>query len=183
MVGEETARPRAASRTVRDDAAPRHEARADGRRPRRACYVGRPMPGPHRVLFVCVANSCQSQMAEAWLRRLGGERFVVRSAGTAPRHLHPLATRAMQEVGVDIGAQRGKGVDAVQRERFDLCVTLSETARADCPPLPNVARTEAREFDDPAWLEEDDGDLDAFRRLRDELRAFVEALVALPEFG
>jgi len=136
------------------------------------------MSRPYRVLFVCVANSCQSQMAEAWLRRLGGDAFVVRSAGTAPRHLHPLATRAMQEAGIDIGAQRGKGVDAVMRESFDLCVSLSEAARAACPPLPNVARHETREFDDPTWFEEGDGaDLEEFRRLRDELRAFVEEIV------
>jgi arsenate reductase len=134
---------------------------------------------PFRVLFVCVGNSCQSQMAEAWLRHLGGERFLVRSAGTEARHLHPLATRAMQEAGVDIAAQRGKGIDAVLRENFDLCVALSETARAACPPLPHVARIETREFDDPTWFEDADGaDLDEFRRLRDELRAFVEEIVA-----
>jgi len=137
---------------------------------------------PYRVLFVCVANSCQSQMAEGWLRHLGGERFIVRSAGVEPRHLHPLATRAMQEAGVDIGAQRGKGIDAVARENFDLCVALSEMARDACPPLPHVVRIETREFDDPTWLEDADGaDLDEFRRLRDELRAFVEGIVATRE--
>ena len=134
---------------------------------------------PFRVLFVCADNSCQSQMAEGWLRHLGGDRFVARSAGTEPRHLHPLATRVMQEAGVDIGAQRGKGVEAVLRESFDLCVALTEFARGACPPLPHVARIETREFDDPTWFEDPHGDdLDDFRRLRDELRAFVEELVA-----
>lgn len=137
------------------------------------------MNRPHRVLFVCVGNACQSQMAEGWLRHLGGERFVVRSAGTAPRHLHPLATRAMQEAGVDIGAQRGKGIEAILRESFDVCFALSDAARRACPPLPHVARVETREFDDPTWFEDADGaDLDEFRRLRDELRAFVEGMVA-----
>ncbi len=141
------------------------------------------MRRPCRVLFVCVGNSCQSQMAEAWLRRLGGDRFIARSAGIAPRHLHPLATRVMQEVGVDIAAQRGKGIDAVLRERFDLCVALTSAARAACPPLPHVARHDTRDFDDPTWFEdsfEDGGgaDIDEFRRLRDELRAFVEEIVA-----
>jgi arsenate reductase len=137
------------------------------------------MPRPYRVLFVCVANSCQSQMAEAWLRHLGADGFVARSAGIEPRHLHPLATRAMQEVGVDIAAQRGKGIEAVQRESFDLCVTLTQAARDACPPLPHVARHETREFDDPTWFEDGgDVDLDEFRRLRDELRGYVEELVA-----
>jgi arsenate reductase len=137
------------------------------------------MSRPYRVLFVCVANSCQSQMAEAWLRRLGEDRFVARSAGTSPRHLHPLATRAMQEVGVDIAAQRGKGLDAVARESFDLCVALTRAAHDACPPLPHVAKSEMREFDDPTWFEDDAGaDIEEFRRLRDELRAFVVELIA-----
>lgn len=134
---------------------------------------------PVRVLFLCVGNSCQSQMAEAWLRHLGGDRFLVRSAGTQPRHLHPLATRAMQEAGIDISAQRGKGVEAILRESFDVCFALSDTARDACPPLPHVGRIETRAFDDPTWIEDTQGaDLDEFRRLRDELRAFVERLVA-----
>ena len=137
------------------------------------------MPRPFRVLFLCVANSCQSQMAEGWLRHLGGDRFVARSAGTEPRHLHPLATRVMQEAGIDIGAQRGKGVEAVRREDFDLCVALSEAAGSACPEMPHVNRFETREVDDPTWLEEADGaDIEAFRRLRDELRALVEEIVA-----
>ena len=118
-------------------------------------------------------------MAEGWLRHLGGDRFIVRSAGTEPRHLHPLATRAMQEAGVDIAAQRGKGIEAIQRESFDVCIALSAAARDACPPLPHVARVETREFDDPTWIEDEDGaDLDEFRRLRDDLRAFVAAFVA-----
>lgn len=136
------------------------------------------MPRPYRVLFLCVGNSCQSQMAEGWLRHLGGDRFIARSAGTEPKHLHPLATRAMQEAGVDIAAQRGKGIDAISRESFDLCVVLSESARDACPELRHVARVETRPFDDPTWFEEEDGgDLDEFRRLRDELRALADEIV------
>lgn len=138
-----------------------------------------PRVRPYRVLFLCVANSCQSQMAEAWLRHLGGDRFVARSAGTTPSHLHPLATRVMQEAGIDIGAQRGKGLDAIRRETFDLCVALSGAALDESPPLPHVTKFETREFDDPTWFEDADGaDIEEFRRLRDELRAYVESLVA-----
>jgi protein-tyrosine-phosphatase len=137
------------------------------------------MSAPYRVLFVCAGNACQSQVAEGWMRHLGGERVVVRSAGVRPRPLHPLATRAMQEAGVDISAQRGKGLEAVRHERFDLLVTLCEEARAGTPDLLRVAQRAHRETDDPTWLEEHpDGDLDAFRALRDELRAFVEELLA-----
>lgn len=119
-------------------------------------------------------------MAEGWLRRLAPDHVVVRSGGTKPRHLHPLATRAMQEAGVDISAQRGKSVAAFLTERFDVVVTLCETAAAECPPIPNAVRRVHRPFDDPALLEtgEDTGDLDEYRRLRDEVRAFVEGMVA-----
>jgi arsenate reductase len=136
------------------------------------------VPRPYRVLFLCAANSHQSQMAEGWLRRLGGDRFLVRSAGVEPRHLHPLATRVMQEAGVDISAQRGKGVDAVRRESFDLCVALTEAARAGCPELPHVTASVTLEFDDPTWIDDGGDDIEEFRRLRDELRAYVEELVA-----
>ncbi len=133
---------------------------------------------PLRVLFVCGDNSARSQMAEGWLRHLGGERVLVRSAGTAPRHLHPLATRAMQEVGVDIGAHRGKGLAAVTLERFDLAVTLCDGTQGACAERVTAARTEHRHFDDPTWLEDPDGDdLAAFRDLRDALRAYVATLI------
>lgn len=136
---------------------------------------------PFRVLFVCRENSCRSQMAEAWLRRLGGSAVVARSAGPAPRHLHPLATAAMQEVEIDIAAQRGKGFDAVRHERFDLVVTLCDASAGDVPPLPGAPLVRHLPVDDPTWIEDEHGAvLDEFRRARDELRALVEALLAEP---
>jgi arsenate reductase len=134
---------------------------------------------PYRVLFVCRENSCQSQMAEAWLRALGGAGVVARSAGTAPRHLHPLATAAMQEAGVDIAAQRGKGIDAVKHERFDLVVTLCDTAAEELPALPGSPATRHDPLDDPTWIEDEHGPvLDEFRRVRDTARDLVEGLLA-----
>ena len=119
-------------------------------------------------------------MAEGWLRHLGGDRFLTRSAGTRPRHLHPLVTHVMQESGVNVAAQRGKGVESYRRERFDVVVTLCDTAREEFPELPTVARTEHAPFDDPAFLEDPEtgGDLDDFRRVRDEIRAFVAQFIA-----
>lgn len=136
-------------------------------------------PGPYRVLFVCRENSCQSQMAEGWLRSLGGPGVVARSAGTAPRHLHPLATAAMQEAGVDIAAQRGKGIDAVKHERFDVVVTLCDTAAEKLPQLAGAPRKQHTPIDDPTFIEDEHGpDLDEFRRTRDALREVVQALLA-----
>lgn len=135
--------------------------------------------GPFRILLVSSGNACRSQMAEGWLRHLAPGHVVVRSAGTRPRALHPLATRAMQEAGVDIAAQRGKAVAPLAAERFDLVVTLCEAAAAECPPFPNAARRIHRAFDDPEFLVgEDEADLEAYRALRDELRAFVDEILA-----
>lgn len=138
------------------------------------------MPAPPlRVLFVCACNARQSQMAEGWLRHLGGDRYLVRSAGTEPLHLDPLATRVMQEVDVDVAAQRGKHVDAFVHETFDLVVTLCDESRGALPDLPRVGRRLHRPFEDPSWLEDFEGvrDLDEYRRVRDEIGAYVRELI------
>ena len=133
-----------------------------------------------RVLFVCTANACQSQMAEGWLRALGAQHFVARSAGVEPRHLHPLATAVMQETGVDISRQRGKGLDAVRSESFDLVVTLAEL-EVELPPFRGAPLHRTIPVADPTWIETEDGhDIDEFRRARDELRVLVEGLVREP---
>jgi len=137
------------------------------------------MQPPFRVLFVCADNAILSQMAEGFLRAHGGNRFLARSAGIRSRHLHPLATRVMQEADVDIAGQRGVGTAAFKHERFDLLVTLSDDAKAECPRIAGVVRVEHTHFDDPAWLEDPDGgaDMDEYRRVRDEIRAFVSVLI------
>lgn len=135
---------------------------------------------PIRVLFVCDDNSARSQMAEAWLRHLGGDRFVARSAGVSSRHLHPAATEVMQEVGVYIGAQRGKGMDAMRHERFEIVVTLSEVALEGCADVSPIVEREHVPIDDPGWIQDDEGwaDVDEFRRVRDEIRLYVDRLVS-----
>ncbi len=135
-------------------------------------------PQPFRILFVSSGNSVRGQIAEGWVRALGPSHVVARSAGTRPRPLHPIATRVMQECGVDIAAQRGKSVEPMKHERFDLVVTLCETAASECPEFIAVRRRVHRPFEDPALLEDPtDPDLDAYRALRDEVRAFVEELL------
>jgi len=136
-------------------------------------------PPPIRVLFVCDDNSSRSQIAEAWLRHLGGDRFISRSAGMESRHLHPLATRAMQEAGVNIARQRGKALEAVVRERFDVVITLSDSVRGAVERITGTFHHEHEDFTDPSWLEDEAaGDLDEFHAVRDALRAFVETVIA-----
>ena len=83
------------------------------------------MTSPRKtILFLCVANSARSQMAEGIARSLAGDRLPVQSAGSAPSRLHPLAVRALAEVGIDISGQRSKSVDEIDSAAVDTVVTL-----------------------------------------------------------
>ncbi|MDP6944109.1 MAG: arsenate reductase ArsC, partial [Myxococcota bacterium] len=87
--------------------------------------------GFRSVLFLCVANSARSQMAEGLARALFGDRVEVRSAGSAPTRVNPYAVLAMDEIGVDIRGQRSTGVDAIDPSEIDLVITLC--AEEVCP--------------------------------------------------
>lgn len=127
-----------------------------------------------RVLFLCVGNSCRSQMAEGWARALGVE---AHSAGILPAGVHPLAERAMRDAGVDISAQRSKHVDVYEGEEFDLVVTLCREDDA-CPVFRGKGERIHRPFFDPVGAEgTGDERLAAFARTRDEIKEFVTELV------
>jgi thioredoxin type arsenate reductase len=126
---------------------------------------------PICVVFVCTGNSCRSQMAEGLARTLGGGRVQSSSAGTHPRPVHPLAVRVMAEIGIDIGEQHSKTMDALAGKRFDFAITVCDRARQQCPAIPGVPQQIHWGFDDPAEVVGSEEDrLRAFRRVRDELR-------------
>ncbi len=128
-----------------------------------------------RVLFLCGHNSARSQMAEGFLRALGGDRFAAESAGTVASELHPLAVRAMAEVGIDISAQRSKSVDDVAGP-FDVCVTVCD---ANCPIPPGAGVQLRWKFADPALARgTEDERMAAFRLVRDGIARRVRALAA-----
>lgn len=108
---------------------------------------------PIRVIFVCTGNSARSQMAEALLRREGGDRFDVVSAGVEPRGVNPLTIRALDEVGIDIAAARAKSVTEYLGQPFDYVITVCDRARESCPVFPGGAETLHWGFDDPAEAE------------------------------
>jgi arsenate reductase (thioredoxin) len=123
-----------------------------------------------RVLVLCTGNSCRSQMAEAWINhRLAWE---ARSAGTHPaERVHPLAVRAMAEVGIDISAGVPEGVDLYLGEPWDLVVTVCDAANETCPAFPRpVARLHVSFFDPAAAGGSDEEKMRIFRRVRDEIR-------------
>ncbi|MEZ5065412.1 MAG: arsenate reductase ArsC [bacterium] len=133
-----------------------------------------------RILFLCTGNSCRSQMAEGWARVLLGAATEVASAGTDPQGLNPHAVAVMAEVGVDLTSHRSKHVDEVGPEGFDLIVTVCDHAREACPVPPAGVRTLHHSFDDPPALtraaRSEEEALAPYRRVRDEIRAFVEQL-------
>jgi len=138
-----------------------------------------------RILFLCVGNSCRSQMAEGWTRHLRGGDMEPYSAGTESHGIDPFAVSVMAEAGVDISGQRSKSLDEVRTVGFDWVVTLCDSARETCPVFPgNVKRTHVA-FDDPPRLagdtENEEEKLRHYRRVRDEIRSFVESLPALDQ--
>jgi arsenate reductase len=133
-----------------------------------------------RVLFLCTGNSCRSQMAEGWARFLKADVLEVESAGIETHGLNPDAVAVMAEAGVDISTQRSTHVDELKNREFDFVVTVCDSAYENCPVFPGRTRSLHRNFDDPPRLARDarshEEALDSYRRVRDEIRDFVQSL-------
>jgi arsenate reductase (thioredoxin) len=133
-----------------------------------------------KVLFLCTGNACRSQMAEGWARRLKGDVIEAYSAGIAPHGLDPRAVAVMAEVGVDISGHRSKHLDEVKDVPFDYVVTVCEHAHESCPLFPGKTKVVHVGFDDPPRLagqaKDEHEALGHYRRVRDEIRRFVESL-------
>lgn len=133
-----------------------------------------------KVLFLCTGNSCRSQMAEGWAHALKTDVIEACSAGIEKHGLNPTAVRVMEEAGVDISGHKSKSVDEVMHVPFDCVVTVCDHARETCPVFPGKARVIHAGFDDPPKLAEtaasEEEALSHYRRVRDEIRAFVESL-------
>ena len=131
-----------------------------------------------KVLFLCTGNSCRSQMAEGWARHLKGDRIEAYSAGIETHGLNMDAVRVMAEAGVDISGQRSKHVREFGGVEFDYVVTVCDHAHESCPVFPGKAQVIHAGFDDPprlaAGATTEDERLAPYRRVRDEIRAFVE---------
>ena len=129
-----------------------------------------------RILFVCTHNSARSQMAEGLLRALGGDRFRAFSAGTEATRVRPLAIRAMAELGIDIAGQESKTLDRYLGAPFDAVVTVCDAAHEACPYFPGAARRLHWSFEDPAAARgSEEEQLATYRRVRDQIRARIEA--------
>jgi arsenate reductase len=130
-----------------------------------------------KILFLCTGNSARSQMAEGWARHLKGDIVEPYSAGIEAHGLNPLAVKVMKEAGVDISTQNSKLVFTLLDVPFDYVITVCGHADENCPVFPGKTKVVHRGFDDPARAEGALADkLTVFRRVRDEIKEFVETL-------
>lgn len=136
--------------------------------------------GRLRILFLCTGNSCRSQMAEGFAKALRGNRIEAFSAGTVPQGLNPNAVRVMAELGIDISMQRSKYVEEFLGQPLDYVITVCGHANETCPVFPGQAKRLHVGFDDPpalaAKLTGESARLDCYRRVRDQIREFIETL-------
>lgn len=133
------------------------------------------MPSKKRILILCTGNSARSQMAEGLLRHDAGDRFEVYSAGTKPGSVRPEAIAVMRELGIDLTGHRSKHVDEFVGQPFDYVLTVCDNAKESCPLFPGRTVTMHRNFEDPAALPGTKAErLNLFRRVRDEIRAYLK---------
>ena len=137
-----------------------------------------------RVAFVCVHNSCRSQMVEAWTRHLKGDVIEAYSAGIETHGLNPNAVTVMAEVGVDISAHKSQNIEEFKDVKLDVVVTVCGHAHETCPFFPGNCKVVHVGFDDPPQIAKElasqgaseQEKLQCYRKVRDEIRAFVETL-------
>ena len=130
-----------------------------------------------KVLFLCTGNSCRSQIAEGWAKYLKCDTIEAYSAGIRPIGVNPKTIQVMAEAGVDISGQTSKGVDELVGINFDYVVTVCDNARQQCPTFPGRTKHVHKAFDDPYFATGSEEEImAAFRRTRDEIKAFIETL-------
>jgi arsenate reductase len=129
------------------------------------------------VLILCTGNSCRSHMAEGILRQAAGEMLDVRSAGSKPAgYVHPLAIRALAEIGIDISAHHSKHMDEFLQQQVETVITVCGNADQACPMFPGQLNRHHWGFDDPAHAEGgEEEQLVVFRRVRDEIKMVFQA--------
>jgi arsenate reductase len=137
-----------------------------------------------RVLFLCTGNSCRSQMAEGWARHLKGDVIEAYSAGIETHGLNPNAVKVMAEAGVDISDHKSQHIGEFKEVKLDVVVTVCGHAHETCPFFPGNCRVIHVGFDDPPKMARElagqgaseEEQLECYRKVRDEIRAFVETL-------
>lgn len=132
------------------------------------------------ILILCTGNSCRSHLAEGLLRRALNDDFIVASAGSNPAgYVHPLAIKAMAEIGIDISAHRSKHLNEFLDQNVETVITVCGNADQACPMFPGQMNRHHWGFDDPAHATgSEDEQMQVFRRVRDEIARVFEAYAA-----
>jgi arsenate reductase len=132
------------------------------------------------ILILCTGNSCRSHLAEGLLRTALDERFTVASAGSNPSgYVHPLALRAMEEIGLDISGHQSKHLDEFLEEEVETVITVCGNADQVCPLFPGQINRHHWGFDDPAHATgTEEEQMAVFRRVRDEIKRVFDAYAA-----
>jgi len=130
-----------------------------------------------KVLFLCMGNSCRSQMAEGWAKHLKSDIIEAFSAGIRPIAVSQWAIKVMAEAGVDISTHHSKHIDDYSGIDFDYVVTLCDNAAENCPVFSGKAKVVHRPFNDPYFATGTEEQIMAvFRKVRDDIKAFVETM-------
>jgi arsenate reductase len=132
-----------------------------------------------KVIFLCTGNTARSQMAEAFLRKHGGDRFEVFSAGLEPSEINPLTKKVMAEIRLDLCGQYSKGLERfLDKEDFDYVITVCGNADARCPFFPGKVVRMHWPFDDPAYADgTDEEKLGKFREIRNQIEQKIKLWV------
>ena len=134
-----------------------------------------------KVLFLCTGNSARSQMAEAFLRKYGGDEFEAYSAGLEPEGINPCTERVMEEVGISLSGQRSKHIEeSMGKVHFGYLIIVCDEAERNCPTtFPGVGRRLHWSFEDPAaFVGSEDEILAKFREVRDQIEQRIKAWLA-----
>jgi arsenate reductase (thioredoxin) len=136
--------------------------------------------GKLKILFLCTGNSCRSQMAEGWARKLKRNQIEAFSAGVQPHGMNKTAVKVMAEAGVDLSSHRSKHIDEFKDVSLDYVITVCGHANETCPVFPGRTKVIHVGFDDPPALAKEaksEGEaLQHYRRVRDEIREFINTL-------
>jgi arsenate reductase len=150
----------------------------------RKSHEKKQMTRKSKILFLCTGNACRSQMAEGWTRKLKSDSIEVYSAGVEIHGLNAHAVKVMAEAGVDISGYRSKHVDEFKDMDLAAVITVCGHAQETCPYFPPRCKVIHAGFDDPPRMAkalaeqgaDEQQQLDCYRKIRDEIRAFVEKL-------
>lgn len=138
------------------------------------------MGNKKKVIFICTGNSCRSQMAEGLLRDLAGDKFEVYSAGSHPSRVHPIATKVMKEINIDISRHTSDPIDKYFGHGIDYVITLCDNAKEFCPTFPGNAKNVHWSIDDPFRSWKDDRKIiGRYRATRDELKERIEQFIEI----